>query len=165
MNEDILVSTVRDILKVHISLHGLDFIKTTLLRGYISDAPRLWPESTCPALCPTLSSGNYSLCEENSQLLTSHTISGVHLVSRPGVKLIRFVFQNSASLMQLYLPEERRYYKIIYILPDPASFTQSHRSSPRGNLKSYIGDPTPSISSLSVTKAYLGTASQTCDTR
>ncbi len=54
MNEDILVSTVRDILKVHISPHGLDFIQMTLPHGFISDPRPLWPECTCHTLSPTL---------------------------------------------------------------------------------------------------------------
>lgn len=67
---------------------------------------------------------------------------GVHLVARPDVKMIRFVFQISLQLMQLYLAGEghrlTRYYKIIYNLPGQPASNYPHRSSPRRNLKSHI---------------------------
>lgn len=44
---------VSDILKVHVSQHGLDLIKMTSLHDFIYDTGPLGPECTCPALSST----------------------------------------------------------------------------------------------------------------
>lgn len=185
MSEDIFVPTGRDILKVHISPHGLDFIKTTLLHGFIGDTP-LRSDCTCPALplsiSPSLFLSDTTLtahgvasqsrhcarrtprfsprCEPSSTGNTLH--QGYNLGRRPGAMLIRFVFQISAPPMRLYLAEETRCSNHLHFTP-AAKLYHTDRLQ-RGTLKSRIGYPSPSSPSLSIKMAGLGGESQTCDT-
>ena len=180
MSEDIFVSTGRDILKVHISPHGLDFIKTTLLHSFIGDT-RLRSDCTCPPPLSlsfhltwrsqlTVSPHNHGIVRGElrvshpavNPLHREHTTSGAHLGRRPGAMLIRFVFQISAPLMHLYLTEETRCSNHLHFAPAAVPYHTDHLR--RGTLKSRIGYPSPSSPSLSIKMAGLGSESQTCDT-
>lgn len=167
-------------LKVHISPHGLDFIKTTL-HGFIGDTP-LRSDCTCPALPLSLS---FYLTQRSQLTVSPHNhgiVRGELRVSHPAVNppppgphFIRgtpgeetwcdadkICFSDLCTADALVSRRGDTMFKsFTFRTSGPAL---SHGSSPKRNLKSQIGYPSPSSPSLSIKMVGLGSESQTCDT-